>query len=249
MPNLRALKAISRVPIHVVPFVHSTTGAIAPFFNDSRALYSHPKEFRVFVEELAKIIPKYQRHGVRLPRHSHAFAPRNDRKCSIDLIVGVPMAGIPLAMALSMKTGIPFAYLLKERKKTLRQRLVEGEYKKGARALLVDDVIGTGGTLEKGIRDCKKDGIVVKHLMTLWNPWIVKNKKFIAKMKCQGITYDTLYTRNDWIAYLQKHGFVSDEMVEIQKAYLADVTGWHKDKKMWKRFLEWKRRYARTKKM
>lgn len=248
-PNLRALRAISKVPIHVGPFVQSTTGALAPFFNDSRALYSHPKEFGVFVEELAKIVRKYQkRSSVRLPRRSHAFAPRND-KGQVDLIVGIPMAGIPLAMALSRETGIPFAYLNKERKKTLRRRLVEGEYKKGARALLVDDVIGTGGTFADRIRDCKKEGIVVKHLMTLWNPWRVKNRAFLAKMRRQGITYDTLYTRHDWIDYLCKHGIASSEMVEIQKAYLADPTGWHKDAAMWRRFLKWKRRYTRTGKL
>jgi len=159
------------------------------------------------------------------------------------------MAGIPIAMALSLKTGIPFAYMNKERKKTLRRRIVEGEYKKGAQAVLVDDVIGTGGTLEKGIRDCRKDGIVVKHLMTLWNPWRLKNEKFLARMRRRGITYDTLYTRHDWIDYLYKHGIVSKEMVEIQKAYLADVTGWHQDKAMWNKFLVWKRRWKRTGKM
>ena len=152
-------------------------------------------------------------------------------------------------MALSLKTGIPFAYMNKERKKTLRRRIVEGEDKKGAQAVLVDDVIGTGGTLEKGIRDCRKDGIVVKHLMTLWNPWRLKNEKFLARMRRRGITYDTLYTRHDWIDYLYKHGIVSKEMVEIQKAYLADVTGWHQDKAMWNKFLVWKRRWKRTGKM
>ena len=242
MGNLRALKAISKVPIHMGPFVQSTTGAIAPFFNDSRALYSHPKEFKIFVEELTKIIKKYTNMRRSDPRSDKGRTLRR----GIDLIVGIPMAGIPLAMALSIKTGIPFAYLLKERKKTLRQRLIEGEYKKGARALLVDDVIGTGGTFTKGIRDCRKEGIIVKHLMTLWNPWRAKNRMFLAKMQKRGITYDTLYTRHDWIDYLHKHGLASDEMVEIQKAYLADVTGWHKDKAMWKRFLAWKRKYKRT---
>lgn len=228
MSNLRALKAISKVPIHVGPFVQSTTGAIVPFFNDSRALYSHPREFKAFVEELAKIVRQYQRHG------------------HIDLIVGIPMAGIPITMALSLKTGIPFAYMNKARKKTLRKRIVEGEYKKGSRAVLVDDVIGFGGTILKAIKDCATDGVVVKHALTLWNPWWPKNKPFIEKLQQRGVTYDALYTRRDWIAYLLKCGIVSHEMHEIHAAFLDNPTGWHKDKRMWRKFLMWKQGWKKT---
>ncbi|MBI2552658.1 hypothetical protein HYW17_05160 [Candidatus Uhrbacteria bacterium] len=260
MANLRALKAISKVPIHVGPFVQSTTGALVPFFNDSRALYSHPKEFRVFVEELAKILKQYQlRNGPKAKKfHSSkygTFFPPGGRGRrgidlrGVDLIVGIPMAGIPMALALSLKTGIPFAYLNKGRKKTLRRRIVEGEYKTGARAVLVDDVIGFGGTILKAIRDCKSDGVIVKHTMTLWNPWWPKNRPFVEKLKRRGVTYDALYTRREWIAYLLKRGLVSREMYEIHQAFLEDPTGWHKDVLMWKKFLAWKRRYARTGKM
>lgn len=228
MANFRVLKAVAKVPIHVGPFVQSTTGAIVPFFNDSRALYSHPREFRVFVEELVKIVRKYQKRG------------------HINLIVGIPMAGIPIAMALSLKTGIPFVYLNKERKKTLRKRIVEGEYKKGARAVLVDDVIGFGGTILQAIKDCRSDGVIVKHTMTLWNPWWPKNRAFIKKLKRQGITYNALYSRRDWIAYLLKRGLVSREMYEIQAAFLDNPTGWHKDPAMWKKFLAWRNKFEKT---
>lgn len=231
MANLKALKAISKAPIHVGPFVQSTTHALVPFFNDSRALYSHPKEFFIFIEELAKIVRRCQKRG------------------RIDLIVGIPMAGIPIAMALSLKTGIPFAYMNKERKKTLRKRIVEGEYKKGARAVLVDDVPGKGTTIFRAIADCRADGIAVQHVFTLWNPWWPWNKKFIQKLKKRGITYDTLYSRLDWIDYLHKHGIVSREAVEIQQAYLPNPTGWHKDKKMWRKFLAWKNRWKKTGKL
>lgn len=243
-PNLRALKSISKVPIHVGPFVQSTTGAIVPFFNDSRALYSHPREFKIFVEELAKMVQKYIEPASKRRRRP----PLRGGK-AIDLIVGIPMAGIPIALALSLKTGIPFAYMNKERKKTLRQRIVEGEYKQGARAVLVDDVIGFGGTILKAIKDCKSDGVIVKHALTLWNPWWPRNKPFVEKLKRQGITYDALYSRRDWIAYLLKRGIVSREMYDIHAAFLDNPTGWHKNRAMWKKFLEWRTRWKKTGKM
>lgn len=228
-PNSKVLKAAAKLPIDFGPFVQSTTGAIVPFFNDSRAIYSHLDILKVFVTELTKIVKKYQKRGQK-----------------IDLIVGIPMAGIPIAMALSIKTRIPFAYLLKERKKTLRQRIVEGDYIKGSRALVIDDVIAFGGTILKAIKDCKSEGIIVKHVMTLWNPWHSRNKKFIQRLRARGITYDTLYNRIEWIEYLHAHGIVSKEMVEVQKAYLADPVDWHKEKAMWRKFLELKRKHKKT---
>ena len=89
MPNLRALEAISKLSLDIGPFTQSTTGATVPFFNDSRKVYSHPDIFNVFVEELTALIQKYT---------------------DCNLIVGIPMAGIPLATALSIKTNVPFAY-------------------------------------------------------------------------------------------------------------------------------------------
>jgi orotate phosphoribosyltransferase len=231
MPNIRALKAMAKLKINIGP-IKKSTGEILPFYNDSRDTYSHLDVLRVFVEELAKIVRGYQRRGKR-----------------IDLIVGVPMAGIPAAMALALKTNIPFAYLNKERKKALQQRMVEGDYKKGAQVLIIDDTIGSGATIDKAIKDCRSDGLIVKHVMTLWNPWHLINKDYIVNLRKRGITYDTLNTRVDWIDYLYAHHKVSKEMVDLQKAYLANPSGWHKDRAMWQKFLNWKKRYNKTKKL
>lgn len=231
-PNKKALKAISKMPLDIGPFKQTTTGAIVPFFNDARAVPSHPKIFNVFAKELAKIVKKYQKEGKR-----------------IDIIIGVPMAGIPIGMAVAMKCGLPFAYMNKERKKTLRKKIVEGDYKKGARAVLIDDVIGLGGTLLKAVADCKKDGVAVKHIITMWNPWHLRSQPFMKKIKKMGITYNALYTRHSWINYLLKKKLISKEMKEIQEIYLADLVGWHKDKQNWQKFLKWKRRYKKTGKL
>ena len=222
---------MAKLKINIGP-IKKTTGEILPFYNDSRDTYSHLDVLRVFIEELAKVVRDYQRHGKR-----------------IDLIVGVPMAGIPAAMALALKTNIPFAYLNKERKKSLQKRMIEGDYKKGARVLLVDDVIGFGGTIARAIKDCRADGLVVKHVVTFWNPWHLVNKDFIVNLRKNGVTYDTLNTRFDWINYLYEQGLVSKEMVAIQKAYLTNPAGWHKDKVMWQKFLTWKKNYNKTKKL
>jgi len=108
MANLKALKAISKLKIYIGPFVQATIKAKVPFYTDSRDIYSHPKIFQVLVEELTKKVKKYTK------RHK------------IDLLVGIPLAGIPLATALSLKTKIPLAYMNIKRKKFLKKKIVEG---------------------------------------------------------------------------------------------------------------------------
>ncbi|MFA6272384.1 MAG: phosphoribosyltransferase family protein [Patescibacteria group bacterium] len=221
--NKRVLNAVAKMKISVGPFRQSTTGAIVPFFNDSRCLYSHPEVMEIIAEELGKIINKY------------------NRKKRVDLIVGIPMAGIPIALATSLKTRIPFAYLNKKRKPTLRKKWVEGDYQKNSVGVLVDDVIGLGSTVLKAIQDCAKDGIRVKHVVVINDSWHARNQNFKKRLQKMGITFDNLYNRHEWLDYVRKAKKLPVEAITVQKAYLADPTGWHKDKKSWRMFLAWKK--------
>ena len=153
----------------------------------------------------------------------------------------IPMAGIPIALATSLKTRIPFAYLNKKRKSTLRRKWVEGDYQSGAVGVLIDDVIALGGTVLKAIKDCAKDGIKIKHVMVINDPWHMKNQKFKKQLKKIGITFDTLYNRHEWLECVCRAKKMPPEAIAIQKAYLADPTGWHKNKKNWNMFMAWKK--------
>ena len=222
--NKKVLKEVAKMKVYVGPFIQSTTGAAVPFFNDSRCLYSHPKVIEVVADELSKKIKKRIKRSKR------------------NLLIGIPMAGIPIALAVSLKTRIPFAYLNKEKKKTLRKKWVEGDYQKGAVGILLDDVVAMGNTVLDAIKHCRKDGINVKHVAIIQDPWQMKNQSFKKKLRKMGVTFDALYNRHEWIQYLYQNKKISKEALEIQEAYLADPLGWHKNKIIWRKFLEFKKK-------
>ena len=84
----------------------------------------------------------------------------NDRLGSEDLVIIAPDAGrVKLVRKFAQKVGAPYALMEKERP---AQQVAEIGYVigdvKGKTAVIVDDIIGTGGTLERGRADGPRRG-------------------------------------------------------------------------------------------
>lgn len=99
----------------------------------------------------------------------------------IDRIVTVEAMGIPLAAALSLRTGIPFT-IIRKREYGLpgevsvqqvtgysKSTLFINGVNKGNRIVIVDDVLSTGGTLKAVLQSFKEIGVVVKAVIIAIN--------------------------------------------------------------------------------
>ncbi|MEU0843598.1 phosphoribosyltransferase family protein [Streptomyces sp. NPDC005962] len=64
-----------------------------------------------------------------------------------DVLAGIELGGVPLAIALSAATGLPAAFLRRLPKRYGSQRQIEGTSVEGRRVVLVDDVVRSGGQL------------------------------------------------------------------------------------------------------
>lgn len=65
----------------------------------------------------------------------------------IDVIAGPELGAVPLVTAVSLRTGIPSAYIRKGQKHYGTQARIEGDITKGSRVAIVEDVTTTGGTI------------------------------------------------------------------------------------------------------
>ena len=120
-------------------------GRRSPFYLDLRVLISHP-------DVLARTARAMLQRAAGL---------RYDR------LAGIPYAGMPLAVAMALVGERPMIYARKEVKDYGTRRSVEGEYRAGERALLIDDVVTSGGAKLEAIGPFREAGLVVEDVLVV----------------------------------------------------------------------------------
>jgi orotate phosphoribosyltransferase len=82
-----------------------------------------------------------------------------------DILAGMELGAVPLVVALSLETNIPYVIVRKEKKEHGTSKQIEGGEIKGKRVLIVEDVTTSGGSVIKTIQIIRENqGIVDKVL-------------------------------------------------------------------------------------
>jgi orotate phosphoribosyltransferase len=84
---------------------------------------------------------------------------------AFDRIAGLELGGVPLATALSLLTGRPALFVRKEAKAYGTANLVEGGYSVGDRAVVIEDVVTSGGQVCESVQEMRALGLVVEHVV------------------------------------------------------------------------------------
>ena len=86
-----------------------------------------------------------------------------------DVLAGLELGGIPLAIVLSIETGLPCVFVRKVAKQYGTRRIVEGPDVAGKRVCIVEDIVTTGGQIMMSAREIRKLGATVDHaLCAIW---------------------------------------------------------------------------------
>ncbi|MCE4628460.1 MAG: orotate phosphoribosyltransferase [Desulfurococcales archaeon] len=122
-----------------------SSGRESNIYVDLRRLPSYPRVFRLALSLL----------------HSATASILDDA----DVIVGVATGGIQWAIGLAILAGVPAGYVRLEGKGHGLDRRVEADVK--GRALVVDDVATTGGSLIRAIEALRREGYTVRYAAVL----------------------------------------------------------------------------------
>ncbi len=117
----------------------------------------------------------------------------------IDAIGGYSIGADPIVTAVSIVSylkgkPIPAFIIRKEKKEYGRGKRIEGNFKKGYRVCVVDDVVTSGGSIVRGIRTVREEGGQVVLALSLIDR-CEGGKEAILK---EGVEYFSIFTIEDF---------------------------------------------------
>ncbi len=127
------------------------SGKKSSYYVDLRIVPSFPHEFRKMI--------KYLQNKITQEIELDEF----------DSLVSVPTGGLVIASALAIETIKPLIYVRTKSKEYGTSKLVEGKVRQGMKALMIDDVATSGGSILRSIETLKKEGVVVKDAYVIVN--------------------------------------------------------------------------------
>jgi len=159
------------------------SGRISPFYVDCRALMANPSARRLVGQLTLEVLA-----GV-----------------TIDCLGGLEIGAISLATTIS---DFAFAAQPEQEWRTFVVRkqakdhglgkLIEGAVKAGDRALIIDDVLTSGGSLIKAISAARAAGLVVSQALVIVDR---KEQDGRARVEQEGVTVMSLLTIDDLMTY------------------------------------------------
>lgn len=107
-----------------------------------------------------------------------------------NVLGGLELGGIPIAVALSQKLGMHLCFIRKVRKTYGTCNLVEGCKVKGKSIAVIEDVTTTGGDICSAVNNLRSEGAIVRHAVTV----IDRQQGAKEKLKKNGVILRSLFT-------------------------------------------------------
>lgn len=199
----RALIEIGAVGVRASNPITFKSGIVSPVYVDNRRLPFHPAQWRVIVEGFRSQI--------------------NDTALAFDVIAGVAVGGVPHASALGYVMQKPSLFIRKEAKEHGTGKRVEGGDVTGARVLLVEDLISTGGSSLSAIEALRAEGGICDTMLAIVTYDFAEAR---ANFAAAGVAALTLTTFPVILAEGVAMGRFTAEERHTVEDWFADPHGW-----------------------
>jgi orotate phosphoribosyltransferase len=185
------------------PFIWAS-GWKSPIYCDNRKTLSYP-EIRAFIRD--------------------AFIEQiRDNFRSADIIAGVATGAIAHAALVAESMDLPLLYVRSSNKVHGLGNRIEGDAGTGKRAVVIEDLVSTGGSSLEAVSALREAGLEVLGMTAIFSYGFPEAEDNFRKA---GVALFTLGNYNDLIEEASSTGFVRSDDLEI----LAD---WRKDPSRWK---------------
>jgi orotate phosphoribosyltransferase len=124
-----------------------SSGEESTYYIDIKRASTEPGVLAVMARELAYLI--------------------RERGLLCDRLAGVVLGSIPIVVALSLETGLPFVMVRKERKVHGTGRAIEGMLEEGERVIVVEDVVTSANSAADAVKALRENGAIVEHVIAV----------------------------------------------------------------------------------
>lgn len=200
--KLLDVKAIKLQPN--APFTWAS-GWKSPFYCDNRKVLSFP-ELRTYVKlELTHAVLEY---------FSNA-----------EVVAGVATGAIAQGALVADALGLPFVYVRSKAKDHGMGNLIEGELSKGAKVVVVEDLISTGGSSLKAVEAIRQAGAEVIGMVASYTYGFPVAEKAFADA---GVKLVTLTDYDHVVEEAFETNYISDADIELLHEWRKDPANWKK---------------------
>ena len=200
--KLLKIKAIKLQPNN--PFTWAS-GWKSPFYCDNHKALSYP-DLRSYVKlELVHAVLEH------FPQ--------------ADAVAGVATGAIAQGALVADALGLPFVYVRSKAKDHGMGNLIEGELPEGAKVVVVEDLISTGGSSLKAVEALRQAGVEVVGMVASYTyGFPVAQKAF----EDAGVELVTLTDYEHVVAEAVETGYISEADVELLHEWRKDPANWKK---------------------
>ena len=146
-----------------------------------------------------------------------AMAMRNRQIERFDLIAGVPIGGLHIATALSLQVRVPLLYARPDPHWREHDRPhIEGIYRPGQTALIVDDLTAGGGSLLETAERLRLAGIYVRDAVVLVN----REQGAAKRLADVGVRLHPILTLEVLLTYLREQDRIGQDEFNQAIQYL-----------------------------
>ena len=194
--NLLDIKAVSLQPND--PFTWAS-GIKSPIYCDNRLVLSFPEKRSVVVQGFVELIQK---------EYSEA-----------EVIVGTATAGIPWGAMVADKMEKPFGYVRSSNKTHGKGNKIEGKIEKGAKVVVVEDLISTGGFVKDVILSLREAGAEVLGVVAIFTYLLPASSELFDSIAC---SFKTLSNYDVLIDVALENAYIKENDLEKLKAWKKD---------------------------
>lgn len=120
-----------------------TSGAVSDYYIDIKKASTEPK----ILKKISKAMAEYTK--------------------GYDLIAGMELGAVPLVVALSIETNIPYVIIRKEKKEHGTSKHIEGGEVKDKKILLIEDVTTSGKSVIKSIKILRENKAKIDEVLAV----------------------------------------------------------------------------------